>query len=186
MNFVKEDRSLWASVDDRSSSSSISLTLFVFHHFSQVQRSVFLRTFSNWLICIIKFKLNQCFVRSFLGSLRCNTFLRRKSSVFVTLWNRFKPSSKIFLWPFQGGSSFMVLCVIYVLCLSCFRICSLLPCDHLMGKGWPLGSCLWWVLWFCYFPIWYPGIGVVLDCIDFWSLLSVKLTDKNNNYMYTL
>ena len=36
-----------------------------------------------------------------------------------------------------------VICVIYVLCLSCFRICSLLPCGHLLGKGWPLGSCLW-------------------------------------------
>ena len=21
-------------------------------------------------------------------------------------------------------------------------------------------------LWFCYFPMWYPGSGVVLDCID--------------------
>ena len=28
--------------------------------------------------------------------------------------------------------------VIYVLCLSCFHICSLLPCGHLPGKGWPL------------------------------------------------
>ena len=26
-------------------------------------------------------------------------------------------------------------CVIYVLCLSCFRVCSLLPCGHLLGKG---------------------------------------------------
>ena len=32
------------------------------------------------------------------------------------------------------------ICVIYVLCLSCFRVCSLLPCGHLLGKGWPLGS----------------------------------------------
>ena len=28
----------------------------------------------------------------------------------------------------------------YVLCLSCFRVCSLLPCGHLLGKGWPLDS----------------------------------------------
>ena len=33
--------------------------------------------------------------------------------------------------------------VIFVLCLSCFRVCSLLPCGHMMGKGWPLGSLLW-------------------------------------------
>ena len=36
-----------------------------------------------------------------------------------------------------------IICVIYVLCLSCLRVCSLLPCGHLQGKGWPLGSCLW-------------------------------------------
>ena len=41
-----------------------------------------------------------------------------------------------------------IICVIYVLCLLCFRICSLLPCSHLKGKGWPLGSCLW-----CFFVI---------------------------------
>ena len=31
-----------------------------------------------------------------------------------------------------------IICVIYVLCLSCFRLCSLLPCGHLKGKGWSL------------------------------------------------
>ena len=34
------------------------------------------------------------------------------------------------------------MCVIYVLRVSCFRVCSLLPCCHLLGKVWPLGSCL--------------------------------------------
>ena len=28
-----------------------------------------------------------------------------------------------------------IVCVIYVLCLSCFRICSLLPCGYLLVKG---------------------------------------------------
>ena len=28
-----------------------------------------------------------------------------------------------------------VTCVIYVLCLSCFRVCSLLPCGHLLGRA---------------------------------------------------
>ena len=38
-------------------------------------------------------------------------------------------------------------------------------------KGWPLGSRLWCLTVF-HFPIrhWYPGSGVVLDSIDFWSL----------------
>ena len=79
-------------------------------------------------------------------------------------WNIFTDHSKVvlLLW---------IVCVIYVLCLSCFRVCSLLPCGHLKGKGWPLGSCLWYLLWFCCFPIGYPGTVVVLDCIDSWSLL---------------
>ena len=29
--------------------------------------------------------------------------------------------------------------VIYVSCLPCFLVCSLQPCGHLLGKGWPLG-----------------------------------------------
>ena len=28
---------------------------------------------------------------------------------------------------------------IYVLCFSCFLVCSLQPCGLLLGKGWPLG-----------------------------------------------
>ena len=28
----------------------------------------------------------------------------------------------------------------FVYCFSCFCVCSLLPCGHLLGKGWPLGS----------------------------------------------
>ena len=27
------------------------------------------------------------------------------------------------------------ICVIYALCLSRFRVCSLLPCGHMLGKG---------------------------------------------------
>ena len=29
---------------------------------------------------------------------------------------------------------------IYVSYLSCFLVCSLQPCRHLLGKGWALGS----------------------------------------------
>ena len=42
-----------------------------------------------------------------------------KGEVGVPL-NRFKPSSKIFYWPFQGGTSFVdLLCFCSVLCLLC-------------------------------------------------------------------
>ena len=54
-------------------------------------------------------------------------------------WNWIKPSSKIQRW---------INCVIYVLCLSCFCVCSLLPCGHLLGKGRPLGSRLWCLIVF--------------------------------------
>ena len=45
-----------------------------------------------------------------------------------------------------------------------------MPCGHLLGMGWPLGSRLWCLMCVCHFPMWYPGSGVVLDCIDSWSL----------------
>ena len=86
--------------------------------------------------------------------------------------NRFKPSSKIFYWPFQGGTSFVDLsCLCSVLCLLCLCarlfICAL---GSPAGKG--LTSWLSFVvstisLWLSH---WYPGSGVVLDCIDSWSL----------------
>ena len=68
---------------------------------------------------------------------------------------RFKPSSKIFYWPFQGGTSFVdLLCFCSVLCLLCFvRVCLYVLRGHLLGKGWPLGSRLWCLLWVCNFPI---------------------------------
>ena len=43
-------------------------------------------------------------------------------------------------------------------------------CGHLLGKGWPLGSCLWCPTVSLSLSHWYPGSGVVLDCIDSWSL----------------
>ena len=69
--------------------------------------------------------------------------------------NRFKPSSKMFYWPFQGGTSFVdLLCFCSVLCLLCFvRVCLYVLRGHLLGKGWPLGSRLWCLLLVCHFPI---------------------------------
>ena len=63
--------------------------------------------------------------------------------------------SKIFYWPFQGGTSFVdLLCFCSVLCLLCFvLVCLYVLCGHLLGKGWPLGSRLWCLLWVCHFPI---------------------------------
>ena len=58
-----------------------------------------------------------------------------------------------------------------MLFLSCFcygfvHICLLMLCDRLFGKGWPLGSRLGCIIVKLSLSHWYPGSGVVLDCID--------------------
>ena len=45
-----------------------------------------------------------------------------------------------------------------------------MPGGHLLGKGWPLGSRLWCLTVSLSLSHWYPESGVVLDCIDSWSL----------------
>ena len=87
-------------------------------------------------------------------------------------WNRFKPSSKIFLLTVPRRRFF---CGSFMLFLSCFcyafvRVCLLMPCSHLLGKGWPLGSRLWCLIVRLSLSNRYPGTGVVLDCIDSWFL----------------
>ena len=54
-----------------------------------------------------------------------------------------------------------------VLCLLC--LCARLffvPCGHLLGKGWPLGSSLWSLIVRLSLSHWYSGSDRVLDCID--------------------
>ena len=77
-----------------------------------------------------------------------------------------------------------VLFVIYVSCLSllCYLICSLQPCDRLLGKAWSLGYLVCCVfLCVRHIPIWCLGSGVILDCIDSWSLPSSTLTEYSFN-----
>ena len=93
--------------------------------------------------------------------------------VRLALWNRFKPSGKIFYWPFQGGTSFVDLLWGFFLSCVCYAfvcVCLFLPCGHLLGTSWPLGSRLWCITVSLSLSYWYPGSGVVLDCIHSWSL----------------
>ena len=58
-----------------------------------------------------------------------------------------------------------------MLFLSCFccafvRVCLLMPCGHLLGKGWPLSSRLLSLIVKLSLSRRYPGAGVVLDCIN--------------------
>ena len=69
-----------------------------------------------------------------------------------------------------------IICVISVLfCYAFMYVCLLMPCGHLLGKGWPLGSPLWCLIVTLSLSHWYPWSGVVLDCIDSWSLPSFLL-----------
>ena len=81
--------------------------------------------------------------------------------------NMFKPSSNIFI---DRAKAVLLLWIIYifsVLCLLC--LCARLfnvPGGHLLGKGRSLGSCLWCLAVSVSLSSWYPGSGVVLDCIN--------------------
>ena len=126
------------------------------------------------------------------------TFCNKWTSKNKAQWNPFKPSSKIFYWLLQGWRSetglsplvkkftdhskaVLLLWIFYVFFLSCVccafvRVCLCMPCGHLLGKDWPLGSCLSCLTVSLSFSHWYPGLGVVLDCIDSWSLHSYLLS----------
>ena len=85
--------------------------------------------------------------------------------------NRFKPSSKP--WPFQGGASFVDYLCYFCHVLLCFHArLFFIPCGHLLGTSWPLGSPLWCLTVSLSLSHWYPWSGVVLDCIESWSLPS--------------
>ena len=85
----------------------------------------------------------------------------------------FKPSSNFLT---DRSKAVLLLWILFVNCVLCLSlsyclVCFLQPCSHLLGKDWPLGSPVCNVfLCFCHFPIWCPGSGVVLYCIDSRSL----------------
>ena len=51
---------------------------------------------------------------------------------------------------FFCGSFMFLFCLVFAMSV---RVCLYVLCGHLLGKGWPLGSCLWCLLWDCHFPI---------------------------------
>ena len=80
----------------------------------------------------------------------------------------------------------LLLWIIYVISVlfwyAIVRVCLLMPCGHLLGKGWPLDSRLWCLIVKLSLSHWYLGSGVVLDCIDSWSLLSFLLGNFKCDY----
>ena len=60
-------------------------------------------------------------------------------------------------------------------CYAFMYVCLLMPCGRLLGKGWPLVSRLGCLIVTLSLSHLYPGSGVVLYCIDSWSLPSFLL-----------
>ena len=101
--------------------------------------------------------------------------------VRLAQWNEFNPTSKILLLTVPRRHFF---CGSIVLFMSCDVMLLRLFIAALWspaGKG--LTSLLSFVMFncvFCQFPMWHPGLGVVLDCIDSWSLSPFFLWFRNN------
>ena len=51
-------------------------------------------------------------------------------------------------------------------CYAFLCVCLYVPCGHLLGRGWPLGSRVWCLTVSLSLSHWYPGPGVALACID--------------------
>ena len=73
-----------------------------------------------------------------------------------------RPKAVLLLWIFYVFLSFV--------CYAFVHVWVCVPCGHLLRKGWPLGSRLWCQAVSLSLSHWYPRSGVVLDCIDSWSL----------------
>ena len=66
---------------------------------------------------------------------------------------------------FGSFMGFFLSCVCYVFVRVCLYVMYVL-CGHLLRKGEPLGSRLWCPTVNMSLSHWYPGSGVVLDCLD--------------------
>ena len=150
--------------------------------FSLIYCWVLIFTLSHFYILIYMFLEMMMIFAIFLTLIRLRSFMQTKHLLVLihiwnkrevgTPWSRVKPSSYIFLltfprWCFFYGS--------FMLFLSCFcyafvYVCKLMPCGHLLGKDWPLGFSSWCLIVKLSLSHWYPVSGVVLNCINSWSL----------------
>ena len=140
----------------------------------------------TWQKCLISFLYLDLYVLGNDALISEGSFLQTNHlCVLIHIWtkgeigaplNRFKPSCKIFLLTVPRGACFVGhLCFSVLFCYAFMHVCLLMPCSHLLGKGWPFGSLLWCLIVTLSLSNWYPGSGVVLDCIDSWSWLSFLL-----------
>ena len=95
-----------------------------------------------------------------------NNLEKTVSSEIQRTYNIRKQQTRFRFYFFCGSFMFFLSCVCYAFVRVCLYVC----CGHLLGKGWPLGSRLWCLTVSLLLSHCYPGSGVVLDCIDSWSL----------------
>ena len=111
------------------------------------------------------FSLCNCNVMHYIRKMACNGYynwiafvLHRVTCLYVlrlkVVWG-LSPPVKYFT---DCSKAVLLLWIFYVFVLSCVfyvfvRACLYVLCGHLQGKGWPLGSRLWCLLWVCHFPI---------------------------------
>ena len=130
----------------------------------------------------------------------CKKILFASVVFYGTPWNWFKSSSKVFSLTVRRRFFFCGSFMLFLsrFCYAFMCVCLLMPCGHLLRKGWPLGSRLWCPIMKLSLSHWYPGSGVdttpdqgyqwdsgnfttvVLDCIDSWYLPSFLLSFNFN------
>ena len=88
----------------------------------------------------------------------------------VALLNLFSWCIVIVVWLVLAVPRVCLLWIIYVflscVCYAFVLICCFVLCGHLLGKGLPLSSRLRCLTVSLSLSNWYPGSGVVTDCID--------------------
>ena len=107
-------------------------------------------------------------------------------------WTGLGPPVKYFTYR---SKAVLLLWLFYVFVLSCvcyvfMRVCLYVLCGHLLGKGWPLGSRLWCLLWGCHFPIlilgqvWYLIVSIPDLCTltYFHPYLNTEMVKVNDIY----
>ena len=95
-----------------------------------------------------------------------------------TSWHLTPPRGLVCIYELDMcGASFVDhLCYFFFcFCYAFICVCLVMPCGYLLGKGWPLGSRLWCLIVKVSISHWYPGSGLVLDCIYSWFLSSFLL-----------
>ena len=104
----------------------------------------------SWFICSRKWCIDKLWIFYANQTSMCDMIHIWTKGVVGALLNRFKPSSKIFYWPFQGGAFLWIIYVISVLfCYAFMHVCLLMP-----GARADLLVLVCDVyLWRCHFPI---------------------------------